>query len=137
MKSLLLSCKNFNSKIKKLATRPASVIPEPIKQKIYQTDKAIVALVTVEDTDDIYETVPKLAKEIKIFSNDTQIKTIVLFPFGHLSNNLASSEDTIIFFNLLEKELSDYETIRVHFGSHKSLLLDIHGHKGNVRFREF
>lgn len=137
MKSLLLSCKKFNSKIKKLATRPESVVPEPIKQKLFETEKSIVALITVEEKDNEKEIVSKLVKDIEIFSNDTQIKTIVLFPFGHLSNDLASSEKTKNFFNLLEKELNNYEVMRVHFGSHKSLLLDIHGHKGNVRFREY
>lgn len=137
MKSLLLSCKNFKSEIKKLATRPVGVIPEPISQKSYKNAKSIVALITVEDKDDVEVTAKAIAEEIVIFSKDTRIKTIVLFPFGHLSNKLASSEKTVAFFDLLEKELAEMEIIRIHFGSHKSLLLDIHGHQGNVRFREF
>ncbi|MES2409524.1 MAG: threonyl-tRNA synthetase editing domain-containing protein [Patescibacteria group bacterium] len=137
MKTLLLSCKNFGSKIKKLATRPETVKPEVMKQKEYVAEKSIVVLINVEIGDNIKDLSGKLADEIRIFSKDTNIKTIVLYPFGHLSNKLASSEDTVEFLNLLEKELADFETIRVHFGSHKSLLLDIHGHKGNVRFREF
>lgn len=137
MKTLLLSCKNFESKIKKLATRPETVKPESIKQSEYKAKKSIIVLINVEMGDDVKNISLKLANEIKIFSRDTNIRTIVLYPFGHLSNKLASSEDTVEFLNSLEKELVDFEIIRVHFGSHKSLLLDIHGHKGNVRFREF
>lgn len=137
MKILLLSCRNFESKIKKLATRPESIKPEPIKEKEYKTDKSIVALITAEENDVLDTCSKELKKEIEIFSKDTGINKIVLFPFGHLSNKLASSEDTINFLKLVEKELSDFEITRVHFGSHKSLLLDIFGHQGNVRFREF
>lgn len=138
MKVLLLSCKHFNTKIKKLATRPESIKPEPINKKEYYTDKSIVVLITVEREDNIKDISNKLLEDIKTFSKDTGIKTIVLFPFGHLSNNLASSEETIGFLDLLENKLTDgFEIVRIHFGSHKSLFLDVFGHQGNVRFREF
>lgn len=137
MKVLLLSCKNFNSKIKKLATRPETIEPEPITQKEYKTDKSIVALITVEENDNLLDCSEKLKNEILIFSKDTGIQKIVIFPFGHLSNKLASSEETKNFMNLIQNKLLNFEVIRVHFGSHKALLLDVYGHKGNVRFREF
>lgn len=137
MKTLLISCKKFESKIKKLATRPADINPELINQSAYKTDKSIVLLITVEKEDDLTVCAKKLRDEVEIFSRDTGIKQVVIFPFGHLSNNLASSKDTTNFLDLIEKELKGLKPIRVHFGSHKSLLLDIHGHPGNVRFREF
>lgn len=90
MKVLLLSCKNFNSKIKKLATRPETIEPEPITQKEYKTDKSIVALITVEENDDLIDCSEKLKNEICIFSKDTGIKKIVIFPFGHLSKDRKS-----------------------------------------------
>ena len=137
MKVLLLSCRNFESKIKKLATRPESIKPEPVTNKEYKTSKSIVVLATIEQNDNLNTCSDNLKKEIEIFSKDTGIKNIVLFPFGHLSNNLASSEETILFLDLIEKELLEFEVTRVHFGSHKSLLLDVFGHQGNARFREF
>lgn len=138
MKVLLLSCKHFNTKIKKLATRPEGIKPEPVNKKEYFTDKSIVVLITVEKNDDLEDILNKLIDDIKIFSKDTGIKTIVLFPFGHLSNNLASSEETVGFLDLLENKLTnEFEIVRIHFGSHKSLMLDVFGHQGNVRFREF
>lgn len=137
MKILLLSCKNFNSIIKKLATRPETIEPEPITQKEYKTDKSIVTLITVEEDDNLVDCSEKLKNEISIFSKDTGIRKIVIFPFGHLSNKLASSGETKNFMNLIQSKLLGFDVMRVHFGSHKSLLLDIYGHKGNVRFREF
>ena len=41
MKSLLFSCRNVNSKIKELATRPVEVEPEPVTQTEYAAEKAI------------------------------------------------------------------------------------------------
>lgn len=137
MKSLLLSCKNFESKVKELATRPKAVTPEKVNQREYKSQKSIVALITVEEGDFPEDTASKLADEIRIFSKDTGIKTLVLCPFAHLSSKLASSEAVIKTLDALEKNLKELDIIRVHFGSHKSLLIDIHGHKGNVRFREF
>lgn len=40
-----------------------------------------------------------------------------MFPFGHLSNKLASSEEATSFLSLIEEELADFEVTRVHFGS--------------------
>ena len=137
MKSLLLSCKNFESKVNKLATRPKTVKPEGIIKDGYTAQKSIVTLITVEEGDDVKMSAKKLAEEIRKFSEDTDIKTIVVFPFAHLSNKLATSEESLNFLDLLESELDGLDIIRVHFGSHKSLLLDVHDHVGNVRFREF
>ncbi len=137
MKALLLSCKAFDTKIKTIATLPTDIAPEAITKKEYKTGKCIVILVTVEDSDNPENIVPQLGREIRLFSKDTGIHTIVIYPFGHLSNKLAPSAEALNFLHLLEKQLTDFKTIRVHFGSHKSLLLDIYGHRGNVRFREF
>ncbi len=137
MKSLLLHCRRFQTKIGKLATRPPNIKPEPITMTQYEAHKSIVALITIEEGDDLHNTVQKLAEEIRTFSKETGIKTVVICPFGHLSNKLASSEKALESLKLLETQLTDFETMRVHFGSHKSLLLDIPSHVGNVRFREF
>ena len=138
MKSLLFSCRNVNSKIKELATRPVEVEPEPVTQTEYAAEKAIAVFVTVEKGDDIKTCAKKLTEEVRKFCLDTGMKKVVLFPFAHLSSNIAPSMDSRACIDFIEKDLkSDLEILRVHFGSHKSLLLDVHGHKGNIRFREF
>ena len=137
MKVLLLSCKQFRSRITGLATRPAGVVAEPVTRTEYHLSKCIIALITVESSDDSQNSVQQLEREIRGFVNDTGIRNVVLFPFAHLSNRLCSSDQAVRFLNMLESRLTDLQVMRVHFGSHKSLLLDIHGHKGNVRFREF
>jgi len=71
-------------------------------------------------------------------SKEVGHKNIILLPFAHLSNRLADSGKSLkILVNLESLLKKDFNVIRSHFGSHKSLLLDIYGHPGNVRYREF
>lgn len=137
MKSLLLSCKRFESRLVSFGNRPKTLISESISESKYQAGKCIVVLITIEKGDDPPSSARKLEDEIRIFSRDTGISTIVIFPFAHLSNNLASSECALNFLDVLTKSLADFSVERVHFGSDKSLLLDVHGHRGNIRFRQF
>jgi hypothetical protein len=137
MKALLLSCAKFDTKIKSLATRPAHIVAEPVNQTHYALSKCIVVLITVEKDDFLQTIATQLEREIRVFSADTGISSIVLYPFGHLSSNLARSEEVIKALDEMEMRLADFGAMRVHFGSNKSLLLDIHGHKGNARFRNF
>lgn len=137
MKALLCHCRNYRSEVKKLSTTPAGIKPEEVKEKIIEAQDALVVLVTVESGDDVGSFIPKLADEVRKMSKDTGHNNVVLFPFGHLSNRLADTDTTINAMNLLEEDLKDFNPKRAHFGSDKKLLLDIFGHKGNVRYREF
>jgi len=63
---------------------------------------------------------------------------VVILPFAHLSNNLAKAKDGIKIVSFIEENLKkEFNVMRAHFGSHKELLLDIYGHPGNARYREF
>jgi hypothetical protein len=140
MRSLLFHCKEFKANITGLSTRGVAVSPEEINQTEYNAHSCIVAFITVEEGDSIKSIVPKIQKEIEKFSTETNEKTIVLAPFAHLSNNLASFKDGILFFDILEKALRENIALnihRVHFGSDKDLLIHLFGHPGNARYREF
>lgn len=138
MRALLFHCRTYNIKIDRLANRPKDITPEEIKEKEQECRRCIVVLVTIEKEDKIKESTTKLAREIKKMSREMKEKTIVLLPFAHLSNSLSKAKEGIEAMNLLEKKLRRKSRIlRGHFGSHKSLLLDIYGHPGNARYREF
>ena len=73
-------------------------------------------------------------------SQRTKHNSLVICPFAHLSNNLASTDDALDILNCVEETLKsepDFNVIRTHFGSDKTLLIDVYGHAGNVGFREF
>jgi threonyl-tRNA synthetase len=138
VKSLLFHCKDYKTKVIKLANRPYNINPEKINGNGKECKDCIVILITVEKGDSAINIVPKLAEEIKKMSEEIKRKSVVLLPFAHLSNNLALAEEGISFINELEKSLKvDLEVIRDHFGSHKELLLSLYGHPGNARYREF
>lgn len=138
MRSLLFHCKDYKTKIIKLANRPYNISPEKIKGNGKECKDCIVVLITVEKGDDAVKIIPKFSEEIKKMSDEIKHKSVVILPFAHLSNNLASAEEGIDLINNLEKSLKkELEVIRDHFGSHKELLLSLYGHPGNARYREF
>jgi hypothetical protein len=137
MRALLCHCRNYRSEVKNLSTTPKGIKPEAISEKVIELADAIVALITVEVGDDIKNQAPLVAEEIRKMCKDTGHSNVVLFPFGHLSNKLADTDTAIHFLDILQDELKDINPRRAHFGSDKKLLLDIFGHKGNVRYREF
>lgn len=137
MKALLFHCKRYHTKIGKLSNRPKNISPEEITNKIQACKDCIVAFLTIEKNDDAKISAENLAKELNKMSKEVGHKNIVLLPFAHLSNKLAPSEKVIETLDFIEKELKGFNVSRSHFGSHKSLLLDVYGHPGNARFREF
>jgi threonyl-tRNA synthetase len=138
MKVLMFHCKEYKIEITGLSNRPKDISPEDIKDRFQKVENCLVIMITVEKGDDIKKTSENISREIINFSKETGHKNIVLLPFAHLSNNLADSKLTINFFDALTNLLKDkLNIVRTHFGSDKALLLDILGHKGNARFREF
>jgi threonyl-tRNA synthetase len=138
MRTLLFHCRNYRVKIDRLANRPENISPEEVKEKDQALEDCVVALITIEKGDNLKVNCDKLVKEIEIMCKEVSHNKVVVLPFAHLSNNLANSNDGIKAMGLVENELrKKFEVLRAHFGSHKSLLLDIYGHPGNARYREF
>lgn len=138
MRALLLHANRFATKIVEESTRPNGIKPESKKSSSEEMNECLVCFFTVENGDDetnlenFYNEIIKTAKEL-------ETKNLMISPFVHLSNNIASSEASKnIYKNLLEKfKNTDYKVSSSHFGYHKSLQLDVKGHPGSFRYREF
>ncbi len=79
-----------------------------------------------ENTDDI---VGKLIKEVSDVAEQVKTKRIVLYPYAHLSKNLASPNFALDTLKTAEKELSkEYEVLRAPFGWYKAFTLKAKGH---------
>lgn len=138
MRSLLFHCKNYETTILKLANRPKNITPEKVNHTTKKCKNCIVILITVEKDDESIKIIPQLTKDIISMSKEIKRNNIVILPFAHLSNNLATTKDGIKFLNELEIALKDKIIVdRDHFGSHKELLLSLYGHPGNARYREY
>lgn len=137
MKALLLHCKNYNIDIGLLANRPHDIKPEPVTARNHKSANCVVAMITVERGDTNDSTV-RLVDDIQKMASDVGRRDIILLPFAHLSNKLANSELSLNILNNLQHSFSDdFHVERSHFGSHKAFMLDVFGHAGNARFREY
>ena len=138
MKALLFHCQKFKTEVKELARRPKGIVPENLKDRKHSMQDCILAYVTVEGGDNLEANSLALVKEIKKMVKETGHNRVVLYPFAHLSNNLAKSADAKKALALIKENLEKTCTvIRVHFGSHKETLVHTYGHRGNVKYREF
>lgn len=139
MKALLFSANQYKTKIISLSDRPAGLKPEPVTNSERECRNCVVAFITFESGDNILVTSELISAEIASMAKGTGVTCAVVVPFAHLSSKLTSREDAVEGLNLVENYLGGkVETVvREHFGSHKELLLDIKGHPGAVRFREF
>lgn len=138
MKCLFFHLKHFHSEVVGLAKRPEGIIPEPLSKIAEDAIDVVAVFVTVERKDTI-SMAKECVKDILKFTNDVGVSEVVLCPFAHLSHDLAKYEVALKILTSVERLLSESKIIlhRVHFGSDKSLLLDVYGHEKNVRFREY
>ena len=137
MKALLLHCRNYRMKVGLLATRPENVKPEEVSEPEQKDTDCITALVTIEK-DDTSAKIKSIETDIRKMAKDTGKKHVVILPFAHLSHEIAESDRAIALLDELKDSLAvDFKVQRGHFGSHKEFTLDVFGHPGNVRFREY
>lgn len=93
-------------------------------------EECLVVFIAVEkndeNTDDI---VGKLIKEISNVAEQVKTKRVVLYPYAHLSKDLASPGFALDVLKSAESELSkEYEVLRAPFGWYKAFTLKAKGH---------
>jgi len=138
MRSLILHADKFATKVVEESKWPKGVCPEERQSDSEEMKKCLVVFFCVEEgdgqkqVDEIYQEVIKTADEVKT-------KNLMISPFVHLSNRIAKPEVAKqLYENLTGKFIgSDFTVKSSYFGYHKSLLLDIKGHPGSFRYREF
>ncbi|MEM3227585.1 MAG: threonine--tRNA ligase [Candidatus Micrarchaeaceae archaeon] len=105
----------------------AEVYDEAKKEKVSVND-ALVLMVSVEKGDS-EELAAKAAEEAGKFMDKLGRNKVVVYPYAHLSSNLASPKEAIEILNEISEELAKkHETIKAPFGWNKKLSIDIKGH---------
>ncbi len=100
---------------------------EEIEKKNEKIEECLVAFISVEEGD--REIIEKTAEEIEDVAKKVKANRIVLYPYAHLSNKLASPQDAVFVLKSLEKILSEnYEVHRAPFGWYKSFVISCKGH---------
>src|SRR3989338_581097 len=100
-------------------------IPEADKtEKTVKECLVVLTAVEKKDENNKEAIVKKLVHEIKDISSQLKTDNIVLYPYAHLSNNLANPKDAVAILDLAETELKkEFKVTKSSFGWYKEFEL--------------
>ena len=102
---------------------------EEAEKKEVRLEEVVVLFTAVEDTDD--GTVAQRAiDEVQIFLSKQKINRILIYPYAHLSSNLAKPSEALKIVKTMETyaKKKGIETFRAPFGWNKQFTISIKGH---------
>lgn len=123
MRILQLHCDSIEYTPTKKEIKSAEEI-EPSTKRI---DEVVVAFVAIEEGDDS-DVAKKAISEIKISMGKIGCKKLLLYPYAHLSSNLASPTLALNLLKEMESLASEFEVSRAPFGWTKSYNVKVKGH---------
>ncbi len=137
MKILSLHCDYIKFKPLKKALKKIEDLSEKEKKE-KEVKEVLVILTAVEKSDkNIEDVVKELVKNIKDIAEQVKAKNIVLYPYAHLSSNLASPEIAVEILENAEKKLKkSFSVVRAPFGYYKEFELKVKGHPLSELSRE-
>ena len=136
MKILCLHVDYINFKPLKKALKDVKELGEKEKQ-LQKVGESLVVLASVEKNDTANATAVKLAENVEDIAGQVKAKTIVLYPYAHLSRNLGSPATAEEILGEAEKELKKkFKVIRAPFGYYKEFELKVKGHPLSELSRE-
>lgn len=129
MKILSLHCDYIKFKpVKKALKQPEQLTKE--QEKLVEVKEVLVIFIAVEKSDSL-ETVKPLIENIEDISKQVKAKKIVLYPYAHLSSNLALPDVAISVLKEAEAQLKKskkFDVVRAPFGYYKEFELKCKGH---------
>lgn len=129
MKILTLHCDYIRFKALKKALKDADELTEKQKEEI-EVREPLVVLTAIEKGD-TKNTLSELLDAVKRTAKGVNTNTIVLYPYAHLSSNLAPPKLAQSMLKEAESELKKskkYKVTRAPFGYYKSFELKCKGH---------
>jgi len=125
MRALLSHCDFIEFK----PIRKEVKIAKDVEIKNYRYEEILVAFVAIEKEDN-EEKVEKMVSEIEIVAKRIGVNRILVYPFAHLSNNLASPQIAQELMEKLIQKLKEknFEVYSAPFGWAKELHLKVKGH---------
>ena len=137
MKILLLHTDYIKFKPLKKALKTIEELSEKDKEEKF-VKEPLVVMTAVEKWDtDSKKIVEKLVENVKDVAKQVNAKNIVLYPYAHLSSELASPNLASEVLNEAEKELKkSFTVVRAPFGYYKEFELKVKGHPLSELSRE-
>lgn len=113
--------------------------PEELKDKSEKEIKECLVVLTAVEKGDSDQTVKQLIGAIKKTSSEVKVKKIVLYPYAHLSSNLANPQTALEYLTEAEHVLikDGFEVVRAPFGYYKEFELKVKGHPLSELSKEF
>lgn len=138
MRVLLIHSDHFEYEIKEPTKVPERLPPGHAKKQSFE--EALVAFSTIESSDDDVSAIAEIATEdlVHVFK-EVKAKVLVLYPYAHLSPNLASPQLAIDVLKATEEALAS-KGVPVHrapFGWYKGFEIKCKGHPLSELSREF
>ncbi len=115
------------------ARAPVGDVAEPIEgDRVHQFEECLVVFITIEEEDSDHGKglVERIADEITGVMEQVDAPRVVLYPWAHLSSELAPAHVSVPLLKEIELELlsRDVVTDRAAFGWYKSFTLNCKGH---------
>ena len=134
MKILTLHCDYIKFQPLKKALNKAEDLADTKEKEVKE---CLVVLTAIEKGDNS-ETLSQLINAVKKTAKEVNSNNIVLYPYAHLSSNLASPETALSLLIEAEKILkNDFRVVRAPFGYYKTFELKCKGHPLSELSKEF
>src|SRR3989441_472976 len=130
LRLLLIHADKFEYESKEKAVKEPESIPDHAKKGMLQD--GLVVFTTVEKGDEASpeNTATNAAASIEEVLGWLKTNRVMIYPYAHLSTDLASREPAISTLKILEQKLAEkgYEVSRAPFGWYKSFTISAKGH---------
>lgn len=129
MKLLLIHSDFIEYEVKKKVGKIAEDISDEMKTG--SMEEALTAFIAVETPDEADQAgaVAQAAAEIRKIATEVKTDRVMLYPYAHLSSDLASPSVAVDVLKSLESELTgDFEVKRSPFGWYKAFKISCKGH---------
>ena len=122
---LLIHSKEFSFETKE----PAIKNPEEPKVPSFTGQNVLAVFTTVEAGDD-ERVVERAVRDIAEVKEKVKASTVVVYPYAHLSDNLAKPSEAVKVLDQMAQKLKDLgiEVVRAPFGWYKAFTVSCYGH---------
>lgn len=109
---------------------------QDVSQEKVRFQDLVVVLVAVEEGDEL-ATVIFAAQDIKQYMQRIKVNRLLIYPYSHLSSDLASPQHALEIMNMMKKETmkEDIKVMRAPFGWTKSFSVKVKAHPLAENFR--
>jgi len=132
MKILTLHCDYIRFRpVKKALKQPEELSKEKEKERYVEECLVVFYAVEKEDEKDYNTIIKNLIENVKEIADKIKCNNIVLYPYAHLSSNLASPKISLKISKVLEESFRKYKEFnitRAPFGYYKEFELRCKGH---------